>query len=68
MLLSDKENIPVGSEAETYLKEMVLAGRDNAELVKRLREFYRPATSRAAAKLSRQFSESGRAGALAAKN
>jgi signal transduction histidine kinase len=46
MLLSDKETVPVGSEAETYLNEMVLAGRDNAELVKRLREFYRPADSR----------------------
>ncbi|MBA2744063.1 MAG: response regulator, partial [Chthoniobacterales bacterium] len=46
MLLRDKENVPAGSTVETYLKEMVLAGRDNAELVKRLREFYRPADSR----------------------
>lgn len=46
MLLSDKENVPAGSTVETYLEEMVLAGRDNAELVKRLREFYRPADSR----------------------
>lgn len=46
MLLGDKEAIPAGSEAETYLNEMVLAARDNAELVKRLREFYRPADSR----------------------
>jgi signal transduction histidine kinase/ActR/RegA family two-component response regulator len=46
MLLSDKTMIPAKSEAETYLNEMVLAGRDNAELVKRLREFYRPADSR----------------------
>ncbi len=46
MLLSDKENVPAGSLVETYLQEMVLAGRDNAELVKRLREFYRPADTR----------------------
>lgn len=46
MLLSDKENIPAGSVAETYLQEIVLAGRDNAELVKRLRGFYRPADDR----------------------
>ena len=46
MLLSDKENVPPGSMVETYLQEMVLAGRDNAELVKRLREFYRPADTR----------------------
>jgi len=46
MLLSDKEAIPASSEAETYLNEMVLAARDNAELVKRLREFYRPADGR----------------------
>lgn len=46
MLLSDKEAFTAGSEAETYLNEMVLAARDNAELVKRLREFYRPADSR----------------------
>jgi signal transduction histidine kinase len=46
ILLSDKENVPPGSVVETYLQEMVLAGRDNAELVKRLREFYRPADTR----------------------
>ena len=48
MLLSDQKTFPAGSEAETYLNEMVLAGRDNAELVKRLREFYRPADGREA--------------------
>ncbi len=42
MLLSDKEIVPAGSLVETYVQEMVLAGRDNAALVKRLREFYRP--------------------------
>ena len=46
MLLADKEAVPAGTEVESYLKEMVLAARDNAELVKRLREFYRPADAR----------------------
>ena len=46
MLLADKEAVAAGSEAETYLNEVVLAARDNAELVKRLREFYRPADGR----------------------
>ena len=48
MLLGDHEAVVPGSESETYLKEMVLAARDNAELVKRLREFYRPADGREA--------------------
>jgi signal transduction histidine kinase len=48
MLLHDKENMLANSTAETYVQELVHAGRDNAELVKRLREFYRPADSREA--------------------
>jgi Signal transduction histidine kinase regulating C4-dicarboxylate transport system len=42
MLLSDGERFAPGSKARAYLEEMVLAGCDNAKMVGRLREFYRP--------------------------
>jgi signal transduction histidine kinase len=46
MLLSDLEQFPHKSNARNFLQEMVLAGCDNAKLVERLREFYRPRTVR----------------------
>jgi signal transduction histidine kinase len=46
MLLADKQAVLAGTETESCVNEMVLAARDNAELVKRLREFYRPADAR----------------------
>jgi signal transduction histidine kinase len=42
MLLTDLGNFPKGSQTRSFLKQVVSAGRDNAELVKRLRDFYRP--------------------------
>lgn len=46
MLLRDKEQFPAESTARADLEKIVLAGHDNAELVKRLREFYRPSDTR----------------------
>jgi signal transduction histidine kinase len=46
MLLADLERFPLNSKARTYLEEMVLAGCDNAKMVERLREFYRPRATR----------------------
>jgi CheY-like chemotaxis protein len=46
MLLADLERFPLTSKARTYLEEMVLAGCDNAKMVERLREFYRPRATR----------------------
>jgi signal transduction histidine kinase len=46
MLLADLERFPIDSKARTYLQEMVLAGCDNAKMVERLREFYRPRATR----------------------
>src|SRR5207248_11603658 len=46
MLLADLESFPIDSKARTYLQEMVLAGCDNAKMVERLREFYRPRATR----------------------
>src|SRR5437868_1133359 len=46
MLLRDQKNFPTGSTAREDLEKIVLAGHDNAELVKRLREFYRPSDAR----------------------
>src|SRR5207302_4931790 len=43
-MLIGSNKFPRGSKERTQLEEMVSAGRDNAELVKRLREFYRPCT------------------------
>jgi signal transduction histidine kinase len=45
ILLSDLENFPRGSKLREQLELIVAAGRDNATLVARLREFYEP-TSR----------------------
>ncbi|MEA3212638.1 MAG: hypothetical protein QOE70_5695 [Chthoniobacter sp.] len=42
MLLLEEEKFPVGSRERGCLEQMVNAGRDNAQMVKRLREFYRP--------------------------
>ena len=46
MLLADLERFPLNSKARTYLEELVLAGCDNAKMVERLREFYRPRATR----------------------
>jgi signal transduction histidine kinase len=46
MLLSDPLTFPLGSKEHSFLQEIVSAGRDNAQLVKRLRDFYRPSSSR----------------------
>jgi signal transduction histidine kinase len=46
MLLGDLEQFPLNSRPRKFLQEMVLAGCDNAKLVERLREFYRPRTVR----------------------
>lgn len=46
MLLGDTESFPEESSATSYLREIVLAACDNAKLVQRLREFYRPSTAR----------------------
>lgn len=46
MLLAEVEKFPKNSSARMHLQEMVLAGCDNAKLVNRLREFYRPRATR----------------------
>lgn len=46
MLLMDSKTFPPESTARADLGKIVLAGHDNAELVKRLREFYRPSDTR----------------------
>jgi len=46
ILLADREKFPENSSARMHLQEMVLAGCDNAKLVDRLREFYRPRAPR----------------------
>lgn len=46
ILLADVEKFPKNSSARMHLQEMVLAGCDNAKLVNRLREFYRPRATR----------------------
>jgi signal transduction histidine kinase len=46
MLLADHEKFPLDSPERQSLEEIVLAGCDNAKLVERLREFYRPCTPR----------------------
>ncbi len=46
MLLGDHERFPVKSKTRAYLKEVVLAAGDNAKMVERLREFYRPRAKR----------------------
>jgi signal transduction histidine kinase len=46
MLLADPERFPLNSKARSYLEELVLAGCDNAKMVERLREFYRPRATR----------------------
>jgi signal transduction histidine kinase len=46
ILLRDEEKFPGGSDERRHLEEIVLAGSDNATLVERLREFYRPSDLR----------------------
>jgi signal transduction histidine kinase len=46
MLLADEVKFPDGSPERDCLQEVVRAGHDNAELVKRLRAFYRPSDTR----------------------
>jgi signal transduction histidine kinase len=46
MLLADPERFLLNSKARSYLEELVLAGCDNAKMVERLREFYRPRATR----------------------
>jgi signal transduction histidine kinase len=45
LLLQDEVKFPPGSQEHRYLGHMVRAGQDNATLVKRLRNFYRPCAS-----------------------
>jgi signal transduction histidine kinase len=42
ILLAQEREFPAGSKERRFLENMVCAGRDNAQLVKRLRDFYRP--------------------------
>ena len=42
LLLEDEVRFPKGSQEHRFLDQIVRAGRDNATLVKRLRNFYRP--------------------------
>ena len=42
MLLRANEKFPCGSVERRHLEAIVRAGQDNAQMVKRLREFYRP--------------------------
>jgi signal transduction histidine kinase len=42
MLLRDDSHFPSGSRPRRDIEKIVLAGHDNADLVKRLGEFYRP--------------------------
>jgi CheY-like chemotaxis protein/anti-sigma regulatory factor (Ser/Thr protein kinase) len=42
MLLRANEKFPCGSLERRHLEAIVRAGQDNAQMVKRLREFYRP--------------------------
>ncbi|HTL29887.1 MAG TPA: response regulator [Tepidisphaeraceae bacterium] len=46
ILLRDHERFPLGSRQRHHLEAIVTAGHDNAKLVKRLREFYRPRANR----------------------
>ncbi len=46
MLLADHGKFPLESPERHHLEEIVLAGCDNAKLVERLREFYRPCVPR----------------------
>jgi signal transduction histidine kinase len=46
MLLRDRSKFPPDSKEARYVEEMVNAGLDNAQMVKRLREFYRPCAER----------------------
>lgn len=46
ILLADRDKFPHGSPQRHQLEEIVLAGCDNAKLVQRLREFYRPSAPR----------------------
>jgi signal transduction histidine kinase len=46
ILLGDYEKIPLKSKTRAYLQEVLLAAGDNAKLVERLREFYRPRATR----------------------
>jgi signal transduction histidine kinase len=45
ILLRDLRNVPAESKVRTYLELVVRAANDNATLVGRLREFYRPRTT-----------------------
>ena len=42
ILLAQQHEFPEGSKERRFLENIVCAGRDNAQLVKRLRDFYRP--------------------------
>jgi signal transduction histidine kinase len=46
MLLRATAKFPSGTKERRYLEAMVTAGQDNALMVKRLREFYRPCASK----------------------
>lgn len=46
LLLTNTSKFPPRSEEHRFLEHMVRAGRDNAELVERLRNFYRPCDAR----------------------
>ncbi len=42
ILLQQEQEFPEGSKKRRFLEHIVCAGQDNAQLVKRLRDFYRP--------------------------
>jgi len=46
MLLTNLEKFPVDSKERVCLEAMVCAGRDTAQMVRRLREFHRPSAER----------------------
>jgi len=46
LLLEDEAHFPPASQEHRFLEQIVRAGRDNAALVERLRNFYRPHASR----------------------
>lgn len=46
MLLTHSRNFPAESKEREYLEAIVRAGRDAAQMVRRLREFYRPSADR----------------------
>lgn len=46
MLLRDENKFPPGTKERRHLEAIVRAGQDNAQMVKRLRDFYRPCAAK----------------------